>query len=389
MANGVTPDGFVTKPLEDIRGEIDAEQRANIDPGLDLDDQSAQGQVNAVFSAAIAELWQLAQSVYSTAYPDSANDASLDNVSSITGTTRSQTTKTIVRDVDVTLNPNAPLPIGSVAHLSSQPNARFVSLAAVPADPIGGVFPVDFEAESAGATTVTAGQLTEIAEPVTGWVAVTNPTDGETGEATETDAQLRIKRLAELEGGGSTNVNSIRANLLRDTTAVDALVLENDTDVTDGNGLTPHSIRAILRGGAAADIAQSIFDTKAAGIATNGAQSLAVLDSQGVSHTMKWDDATGLDYFLVAVVTTNPLTFDSVNGVSNMKTAVGLYINALGIGSDVIEDQVRCALLSVTGVVSVTTLLHDFAAPPSSGGDLSVAFDKFASSDVANLDVSV
>lgn len=384
MAFGVTPDGFVIKPLATILQEIEDSQRADIDPGLDLDPRSAQGMLNGIFAGALAELWELGQAGYSALYPDSANDASLDNVSSITGTVRSATTKTTIPSVDVTLNPNKSLPVGSVAHLASQPNARFLSDVEVPASTVGGVFPVDFTAESAGAIAVAAGQLSVIAEPVSGWVAVTNPNAGASGEETETDPELRIKRASELEGGGSTSVDAIRANLLQNiASVVDASVFENVLDVVVG-GLLPHSIRAVLRGGGATEIAQTIFDTKEAGANTNGAQSAVVTDSQGVDHTIRWDDATDQDYFLSVTVATDDQVFDGSTGPDLMKAAVATYVNSLKIGADVLVDQVRCALLSVPGTLNATAFLHGIGAA-TQATDLVIAQDDIAVSDVANI----
>ncbi len=385
---GITDDGFVLKPLAVIIAEINDAQRADIDPGLDLDARSAQGQVNQIIGGTFAELWELGQASYNAAYPDSSSAVSLDNVSSITGTSRSPTTKTLVPAVNVTMNPNKALPVGSVAHLTGQPNARFLTLTEVVATAGGGVFAVDFEAESAGAIAVAIGQLSSIAEPVDGWVAVSNPGVGTTGEETETDAELRVKRLSELEGGGSTNIDSIRANLLQDVVGVvDASVFENVLDVVAG-GLLPHSIRAVLRGGAPADIAQSLFDTKAGGISTNGAQSFAVLDSQGNNHTIKWDDATDQNYFLSVTVNTNPDIFDGSSGPAAMKDAVAAYVNALVIGGDVLVDQVKCALLIVDGTLSVPVFSHGVGAP-SQSTDLLIAQDDIAVSDVANITIII
>ena len=385
---GVTPEGFVTKPLATILDEINDSQRGSIDPLLDLDARSAQGQINQITSAALAELWEVGQASYGAAYPDSANDASLDNVSSITGTTRSPNTKTLVEGVLVTLAPNKALPAGSVANLTGQPNARFVSLVEVPADISGGTFPVDFEAEEAGATSVAIGQLDEIAEPVDGWVSVTNPAIGLTGEETETDAELRVRRIAELEGGGSTNVNSIRSELLQDVPGVvDAVVFENDLDVVV-DGMRPHSVRCVLRGGITADIAQSIFDTKAGGINTNGLVVTEVLDSQGVGHTIRHDIATELVYHLIAVVEVDPQLFDDVGGIDAIKAAIKLYIDALGIGGDVVVQQVQCAILEIPGTLKVSTFLHGFAPAPTDPDDLVVDDDQFTTSDAANLDIT-
>jgi uncharacterized phage protein gp47/JayE len=395
---GVTPDGFVIKPLSVILSEINDQQLLEVDPGLDQDPRSPLQQINQTHGERLANVWEALQAAYGAAYPDSANDASLDNVSSITGTVRDKNTKTTVAGVLVTMAPNDPLPAGSVANLTSQPNARFVSDVEVPGNPAGGTFAVDFTAESAGATVVIVGQLAEIAEPVPGWLSVSNPAAGVTGTATESDSELREKRVDELEAQGSTNVNSIRADLRKVDAVVDAAVFENDTDTPNfyGRGLTPHSVFAVLRGGAAADIAQALFDTKAAGIATNGTEVEAVLDSQGVSHDIRFDFGTELIFHADITVVTDPLVFDGVDGPDAIKDVISAYVNAGGMGDDVIYDTVKSAVLPVPGiddcgipgVKKISALLIGFGAP-SGTVDLPVADTEFASSDVANIAVTV
>lgn len=397
MAFGITPTGFVIKPLATILQEVNDSQLADVDAGLDQDARSVVQQINQPTVGALAELWELAQAVYNAAYPDSANDDSLDNVASITGTSRSLTTKTQVIGVSVTLSPNTPLPLGSVANLASQPNARFLTLAALPGSTVGGIFTVDFEAETAGDTVVAIGQLSEIAEPVVGWTNVTNPAAGVTGESTETDAELRVKRADELQASGSTNVNSIRADLIQVDSVVDAVVFENDTDFIDGNGIPAHGILCVLRGGGSTEIAQSIFNTKAAGIATSGAVTEAILDTQGISHDINFDAATALVFHAAITVTTDPLTFDPVGGPGAIQAAISNYVNALRIGGDVIYDVIKAAVLpvpglpdcGVVGVVSITALVIDFNPVPASTTDLPVSLTEFATSGVTDIDVTV
>jgi uncharacterized phage protein gp47/JayE len=176
--------------------------------------------------------------------------------------------------------------------------------------------------------------------------------------------------------------------LLQDVVGVvDAVVFENDLDIVV-DGLLPHSIRAVLRGGASADIAQSIFETKAGGINTNGAVVTQVLDSQGVEHPIRHDIATELVYHLIAVVEVDPQAFDAVGGIDAIKAAIKLYIDALGIGGDVVVLQVQCAILEVAGTLDVTSLVHGFAPVPTDPNNLVVADDEFATSDVANLAIT-
>lgn len=387
MAYGVTNDGFVRKPFSVIRAEVEDYQRAHANASLLLTDRSTQGQMNVSYINQSAELWELAEAVYNAHYPDSSNGWNLDQVCALTGTRRNVSTKTTV-PANVTLNPFKNLPVGSVANLISQPNKRFVTLTEVPADPAGGVFSVDFIAEEAGATQVAVGQLSEIAEPVDGWTAVTNPVVGDTGAEREEDDELRLQREYELQAQGSTNVDSIRADLLRVEGVVDAVVIENDTDVQVGL-MTAHSIRCILRGGASADIAQALFTSKGAGIDTIGSVTVAVLDSQGYSHDINFDFATEKVVHAAVTVLTDPLVFDAVQGPIDIAANMAAYTNSLGVGDDAIYDQYKCAALDVAGVIDTPVTKISYVDPPTGTVNLVVAVDEYASGDVANMDVTV
>lgn len=379
MAFGVTPDGFVTKDLGTIRGEIETALRATIDPLLDTSDQTPMGQLVAVMSGQYADLWEVGAAAYAARYPDSASDSSLDEVSSITGTIRDFATKTLVTG-EVTLEPNKALPAGSVAHLSGRPSDRFITLAEVPANPGGGTFSVDFEAESAGSIEVLATQLNTIAEPVSGWLVVTNAA-GATKQGTDadTDSELREKRAVELTLGGSTNVDAIRADLV-------VLAGVEDAQVTED--LDAHTVSAVLRGGVAAEIGQALFDSKAGGIRTVGSQLEVIIDSQGIPHDLRWDFAAQLDVHVSMTVETDPLVFDGVQGEIDIKAAIAAYVNALDVGDDVIYDQIKCAALSVAGVERIPAALIGFGAP-TVAADLVVSGTQFAASDVANIAVVV
>lgn len=384
MAFGVTVDGFVLKTAEDIRAEIDSSQRASIDPGLVLDDRSTLGQVNAVFTSQLAEIWQMMHAVYASGYADSASGDALDEVAALTGTTRDGETKATVT-AQITKDAGVSLPAGSVANIAGQANARFLSLTEV-AIGVTGPVDVEFEAETAGFLTIGPNQLTGIAEPVTGWISVDNTDGGVSGTDVELDPDLRLKRQQELTGQGSTTVDAIQADLSRDVDGVgDSLVLENETDIVDPvTGAPPHSVYALVRGGLSADIGASIFGSKAAGINTHGAELEVVTDSQGNDHNVRFDYSTELTFYAIITVTTDPNVFDGVGGGDAIKQAIADYVNGLSVGDDVIVDFVRCAVL-VPGVTSITSLNISFFFPPSGSVDLPVAYNEHAAADVTNI----
>lgn len=386
MTYGVTDDGFVIKPFSVIRAEVEAYQRGHIDDGLILSDESLLGQVNVSHCNQIAELWEMAQIVHNSFDPNAAEGFGLDQVCALTGTKRNQNSKTLVLG-QVTMEANKPLPAGSVANLTSQPNARFATLAEVPADAVGGTFDVWFEAETAGATQVIIGQLDEIAEPVSGWLSVDNSAAGITGTAREEDDELRIKRENELEAQGSTNVDAVRADLLSVNGVIDAQVTENRSDHAVG-GVPAHCYYCVIRGGAAADIAQALFDSLGGATDTYGSQSSSVTDSQGYSHTFYWDFATEVvTYHDITVQVTDD--FDVVDGPAEIKANIAAYVNALAVGGDVLHDQGKNGAYDVTGVYKVTVYKLDSVDPPVATTDLAISATQYASVDVANIDVTV
>jgi len=336
------------------------------------------GQIVAVFSGGLAELWELAADVYASRYPDSAEGSALDEVASLTGTERDAAVKTQVVG-QVTLTASTTLLAGSVAHLTGRPNDRFVTLAEVVDSGSGGTYNVTFEAETAGALTVAANQLTEIAEPVSGWTAVDNSAGATVaGDDAETDSELRTRRRLQVARAGSANVDAILAQILDLPGVIDALATED---------VGAHTISVVTRGGADQDIWDTIFAVRAAGIQSVGSSSGTVVDSQGVGHTESYTPAIERDIHVSITVLTTA-EFDVTSGPTNIKTAIASYINGLGLGDDVVYDLTKGAAYSVTGVSQVTAAMQGKGSP-SGSVNVVIDDDEFATCDIADVDVTV
>ncbi len=111
---GVTPTGFVKKDLETIQGEIEQDIKDQTGkPNLNFLASGRFGQIIGVFSGKLREMWDVNQAVYGSQYPDSASNASLDNVSSITNAIRlAATTSDVVLD-QLWLKPGGTIDVGS------------------------------------------------------------------------------------------------------------------------------------------------------------------------------------------------------------------------------------------------------------------------------------
>lgn len=92
---GVTADGFVLKRFSDIKAEKEADYVAAFG-SIDVSPQSVFGQIIGVESEREASIWELAEDVYYSMYPASAEGFSLDNTSDLSNITRLSATSSIV-----------------------------------------------------------------------------------------------------------------------------------------------------------------------------------------------------------------------------------------------------------------------------------------------------
>jgi uncharacterized phage protein gp47/JayE len=279
MAYGLQLEGFVPKPQDVIKTELDtaykdtfgAQLGSNPDGSIPAD--SVAGQRIGLHAERMAELWEVGQALASSKDPDGATGRQLDILCAITGTTRNPERKT-VGTVTVTGDPLTLVVAGSTVSIpvvgtrfGTDANATTATVAAwvvntayalgdrvtngaAPARVYQAVAPgtsalvgpgpsgtgaaiidgsvtwsyvgdgtaaidVAITAEVAGPFAALTGQITQIDSPASGWKSVRNMADCATGAYVETDASLRNRRLNELPGRGNGPLPAIRADLLK------------------------------------------------------------------------------------------------------------------------------------------------------------------------------
>jgi uncharacterized phage protein gp47/JayE len=391
---GVEATGFVVKSLEELEQDlIDAEQ-AEINPQVNTSATSVLGQLNGIFAAKLNEVWDVAHSVYSSFDPNQAEGAALTALAALTGTVRRAATKSTVT-LTVNLNAGVTLPAGSIASVTDAPTRRFVTLADATN---GGGSPanvsVEAEAESTGVVVGSAGTIEEIETPFSGWNTVTNAADADLGQDEETDAELRLRREEDIRRTGSGAPDAIRADVLAVDDVTYCRVFENTTDVTDGDGLPPHSIEVLVLDGADADIAQAIWDSKPAGIATHGTDSDTATDSLGNTHTVEFSRPSEIDIYLDFHITTNadPLlgSIYPGDGDTQVKDAVAVWWQTnKTIGDDVILAQLYPAILEIDGVTDVRFIEADTSPTPSATSNIAIGIRELAVLDTGNMTVDI
>lgn len=215
--------------------------------------------------------------------------------------------------------------------------------------------PAGVKSVVAGAKLASANTINIITTPVSGLSLVNNFEQGDLGSGVESDAELRIRRLASLQIAGAGTVEAIRSrieNEIDDLTSVK--VYENREDITVGV-LPPHSIHVVIEGLDTPDKDQEIGDllwlVKPAGIQTYtgtgpGARSVNVTDSNGDTQVMKFTRPSASEIYVRVTVTKYTEESYPSGGDSLIKAAVVAYSDQLESGEDIIPLRIKAAIIT-------------------------------------------
>lgn len=252
------------------------------------------------------------------------------------------------------------------------------------------------EALEFGDKKASVGVISKLVSTLPAISSTTNIQEVVRGRLTETDEELRVRIASTSQNRGVATHGAISAALRNLNGVSSVTLLENDTTVTDTNGLPPHSISPVIVGGEDEDIALALLDNKAAGIPTYGTSSYTFIDDEGVNRTMYF---TRPALFNIAVrVTYTTYTEETLTtGISEViKQTVEDYVNnTLSIGEDVIPARFLRPLYGVTsGVDTFTVEVQQITNPgdPPVGGNwqttkLAVSATEYA--QTTDVDITV
>jgi len=171
----------------------------------------------------------------------------------------------------------------------------------------GGTVMGSFQAVNVGEVAVGVGELNRIISIQQGWNTVTNGTAAVSGKAAESDSDFRVRIRAGQSRNATGNVAAVRSRLLDVDGVNDAHVIENNTgsqDTFGGVTVAANSFCAVVWGGAAADIAQAIYNTIRPGDVMSGNQSLAVTPVAAPlgAVTVRWQSVTEIEVDLAVAI---------------------------------------------------------------------------------------
>ena len=127
MSFGLTDEGFIGKTISDIDDEIDEALKSVFGNQINTLPQSNFGQLKGIFAERESLLWELAEAIYLSQYPDSAEGTSLDNVGAITAITRLPALKSTIVGQALFGTASTVVPIGTIFSVDGDSSIRFVT----------------------------------------------------------------------------------------------------------------------------------------------------------------------------------------------------------------------------------------------------------------------
>lgn len=464
---GLTPQGFVKKTLPEIKSEIEQSLRNKFGIFINLLPGSVFQTIVGIFSEREASLWDVAEVLYYSRYPDTSEGVSLEYAVAFNGLRKLSAQPSTIEGVYLFGDDETEVPIGTIFSVQGNPNATFETLtnetlgegqnavqdltfddtpnagnftmsyleeesAQVNYDDgaqeiedalndlstlsgvvVTGAFPnfsiefagddgkqphelieissnlteggnpvnsnvtqsqagqvqamVDVVATNDGPTDAPLRALTVIDTPVSGLDRIINTNQVVLGRLEETDSQLRERRNNTIQIAGNSTIDAIVSRLRNVEGVIDVLPFENLTLVTDGDGVPGKAYEMVIDGGDNQDLADTIWDSKPAGIQTFGDIEETTNDINGKERKVYFSRPDEVPIY-VSLDITKDASFPA-NGAGLIQEAIIEWGNGLGIGKNiVIYPGLVSQLSSIDGIIDIDVRI-DTSAVSTTPGD--------------------
>lgn len=375
----ITPTGLEIQTFETLRNQLDNDFKAYIDPELDNTDTTPSGQIINIFARQNALVWQALEIIFNQMNPDNAEGVLLDNICKLTGIVRRPATPSEVEllvqfgNVIVDLQPNVFYAQSDNSTERWTPKDGYVSSG------IAGFASVTFVSENTGPIEANIGTITNISTPTFGVLSVDNLGQATPGTNREDDVSLRNRRAQSVNAVGSSTVDAITTDILALTdndgnpTIIGCRTYEATTEPTEFVE-EAHSFKCVVQPviedtETSNAIAQTIWNSKPAGIESLGDDSGTATDIFGVQHNVNFKFADNIPITITWEIEAN----DALNEDA-MKEAFASYLrNKYTVGETISFKFVQAVPLNVYD----DSLISDVISCTLQGGTSNIELDYF------------
>lgn len=368
---GLTDKGFERMTYEDILTDLEAKAQELFGADIDTGEQTALGKFIRILAHDRATTEEQAEMIYYARFPNLTNGVNIDRLCPFVGISRNPATRA---QYEVKVTGTAGYTVEYGFEVSTDSDVTFYNTLDTVIGEDGTCIITVESVESGTVGNVDVESITEIVNPAADIESIIGVSVVNVGTDEESDAELRQRFAQASAGSGSCNETALEAALIRVPTVTSSNVIVNDTDETDTGGRPPHSFTCFVTGGVGyeQEIAETIFDKKPIGIKTHGALSRTVTDDSGAEHTIYFSRTANIDIYVKITIATTAV-FEGETGKENIKDNIRAYINALGVGGDVILSAMYSYIHSVAGVQEVKSLTLSKDGTNYSAGNITVS----------------
>ena len=384
---GLTVQGYHRPTYDEILATKIQKAKDLFGENIETDEKTPLGKFIRIGAYDLAKAYEDIENVYYARFPNSATGTSLDRLCVFAGITRNPATQAIHK---IKVYGEAETVIGIGELVVSSGEITFYS-ANEYTIPTSGSIEVEVECTEAGEIG-NVKSITEIVNPTAEISHIEYIGISEAGEDEEPDVELRKRFSAAVEGAGSSNINAIRAALLRVPTVTSVGIIVNDTDATK-DGRPARSFECYVYGGVGyeQDIAEAIFDKCPIGIKTCSTSenpvTVTLNDDGGHEHTIYFSHTETVAVYVSMKIVTDA-KFEGDEGVKQVKNAITTYIDSLGVGADVVLSTLYGHIHSVVGVVEVKELKLSTNGTTYNAANINIGEYQVADTDASKVGVT-
>ncbi|OVZ83894.1 baseplate J/gp47 family protein [Yersinia kristensenii] len=324
----VSATGITAPDFETIRSTLVSYFQEIYGSDSYLDADSKDGQMISIYALAIHDANNSAIAVYNSFSPATGVGNGLSSNVKINGIKRNKETNSTV---DLLLTGSVGLVITNGAARDAD-GVRWDLPASVIIG-LDGTATATAICSVPGAIVALANTVKEIATPTRGWLNVNNPTGATPGKPVELDAELRVRQAVSVALPSRTVLDGILGAVAGIGGVERYRGYENDTSITDGNGIPSHSISIVVDGGDATEIAQTIALKKGPGSGTYGTTTIPIKDKYGIVHPINFfRKGTVRVYVKLEIKALQGYTSSIGTAIKN---SIAEYINEIEIGEPV------------------------------------------------------
>jgi len=206
------------------------------------------------------------------------------------------------------------------------------------------------------------------------------------GTFLESDEDLRERILNLSLSKGGSDINGIKAELLKLSQVEDCNIVENSTDERDETlKLDPGHVRIIIKGLIDEEVAYAVLNTISPGIVTDGNVEMRVLTDSNQNRTIKFKQANKIEYF---VRVKNVQNISEQKKVSKQEIITNILKEAdnFKLGQYINYEKIQAAVYKISEQLEANVEIK------KTGGnwiksDINIAHDEYSFLSINNIEV--